>query len=106
MITNFPIKVIAPIAINNQANFFELAKPGLLVVLRKIPKNKITNASEIPNITLFFFVINNIYHTNHHFYIITTDFIYLQNKFLRFIFIYTICYYLTLYFYIGLQNKK
>ena len=57
MITNFPIKVIAPIAINNQENFFELAKPGLLEVFRKIPKNKITNASEIPNITLFFYLI-------------------------------------------------
>ena len=57
MITNFPIKVIAPIAINNQENFLELAKPGLWVVFRKIPKNKITNASEIPNITLFFYLI-------------------------------------------------
>ena len=52
MITNFPIKVIAPIAINNQENFFELAKPGLLEVFRKIPKTKIAIDKIIPNMII------------------------------------------------------
>src|SRR6218665_1303277 len=42
-----------PKIINNQENRFELANPGLFVVLRNIPKIKINTDKANPNITLF-----------------------------------------------------
>ena len=52
--------MMIPKMIKSQENRFELANPGLFVVLRNIPKIKINTDNASPNIDFIYFLISPI----------------------------------------------